>query len=188
VVGPVFQASGSRRGERRFSDSRFLSPRGRLRSATGGGKGTGSVAACFSPRRCLSPRFGTTPGTGTAEQHGGASPLRRCHPKAQESIGMRIRKGRRCDIPLPARRSISAKAGRPRQPCAACPELCRRACPEPCRRAVSSTARMYLLIDPMNMLPLSGCVRYFPAPAAWQLKHEQAGGCPLCWLIFPPNR
>jgi len=62
--------------------------------ATGRGKGTGSEAACFSSRRCLSPRFagrtGTTPGTGTAEQHGGASPLRRCRPKARELTGPRI--------------------------------------------------------------------------------------------------
>ena len=28
-----------------------------LRSARGRGKGTGSEAACFSPRRCLSPQF-----------------------------------------------------------------------------------------------------------------------------------
>ena len=45
-----------------------------------------------------------TPGTGTAEQHGGASPLRRCRPKTRESIGesigMRIRRsGATCKLP-----------------------------------------------------------------------------------------
>jgi len=85
----------------KFMAVEFLSPRGRLRSATGRGKGTGSEAACFSPRRCLSPRFGTTPGTGTAEQHGGASPLRRCRPKARESIGMRIRRSGAATCKLP---------------------------------------------------------------------------------------
>jgi len=42
-----------------------------------------------------------TPGTGTAEQHGGASPLRRCRPKARESIGMRIRRSGAATCKLP---------------------------------------------------------------------------------------